>query len=53
MLGRRIMLILSRSSLLEAQVAEAAKNVETAVKLSGEIAELQSQGEGGRIDSIV
>ena len=35
---------------LEAQVAEAVKNVETAEKLRGEIAELKAQGESDRID---
>ena len=35
---------------LEAQVAEAAKNAETAEQLRGEIAELKSQGESDRID---
>lgn len=35
---------------LEAQVAEAAKNVETAEQLRGEIAELKAQGESDRID---
>ena len=35
---------------LEAQVAEAAKNAETAEKLRGEIAELKAQGESDRID---
>ena len=35
---------------LEAQVAEAAKNAETAEKLRGEIAELRAQGESDRID---
>ena len=35
---------------LEAQVAEAAKNVETAERLRGEIAELKAQGESDRID---
>ena len=36
---------------LEAQVAEAAKNAETAEQLRGEIAELKAQGESDRIDS--
>lgn len=35
---------------LEAQVAEAAKNAETAERLRGEIAELKTQGESDRID---
>ena len=35
---------------LEAQVAEAAKNDETAEQLRGEIAELKAQGESDRID---
>ena len=35
---------------LEAQVAEAAKNAETAEQLRGEIAELRAQGESDRID---
>lgn len=35
---------------LEAQVAEAAKNAETAEQLHGEIAELKAQGESDRID---
>ena len=35
---------------LEAQVAEAAKNAETAERLRGEIAELTAQGESDRID---
>lgn len=35
---------------LEAQVAEAAKNAETAEQLRGEIAELEAQGESDRID---
>jgi hypothetical protein len=35
---------------LEAQVAEAAKNSETAEQLRGEIAELKAQGESDRID---
>ena len=35
---------------LEAQVAEAAKNTETAEQLRGEIAELKAQGESDRID---
>ena len=35
---------------LEAQVAEAAKNAETAEQLRGEIAELKVQGESDRID---
>ena len=35
---------------LEAQVAEAAKNTETAERLRGEIAELKAQGESDRID---
>ena len=35
---------------LEAQVAEAAKNAETADQLRGEIAELKAQGESDRID---
>ncbi|MBE6473418.1 MAG: hypothetical protein E7Z99_07620 [Coriobacteriaceae bacterium] len=35
---------------LEARVAEAAKNVETAEQLRGEIAELKAQGESDRID---
>ena len=35
---------------LEAQVAEAAKNAETAEQLSGEIAELKAQGKGDCID---
>ena len=35
---------------LEAQVAEAAKNAETAEQLRGEIAELKTQGESNRID---
>lgn len=34
----------------EAQVAEAAKNAETAEQLRGEIAELKAQGESDRID---
>lgn len=37
---------------LEAQVAEAAKNAETAEKLRGEIAELKAQGESDRIDFL-
>lgn len=37
-------------ALLEAQVAEAAKNAETAEQLRGEIAELKAQGESDRID---
>ena len=35
---------------LEAQVAEAAKNAETAEQLRGEIAELKAQGDSDRID---
>ena len=35
---------------LEVQVAEAAKNAETAEQLRGEIAELKAQGESDRID---
>ena len=35
---------------LEAQVAQAAKNAETAEQLRGEIAELKAQGESDRID---
>ena len=35
---------------LEAQVAEAVKNAETAEQLRGEIAELKAQGESDRID---
>lgn len=35
---------------LEAQVAEAAKNAETAERLRGEIAELKARGESDRID---
>ena len=35
---------------LEAQVAEVAKNAETAEQLRGEIAELKAQGESDRID---
>lgn len=35
---------------LEAQVAEAAKNAETAERLRGEIAELRAQGESDPID---
>lgn len=35
---------------LEAQVAEAAKNVETAEQLRSQIAELKAQGESDRID---
>lgn len=35
---------------LETQVAEAAKNAETAEQLRGEIAELKAQGESDRID---
>ena len=35
---------------LEAQVAEAAKNAETAEQLRGEIADLKAQGESDRID---
>ena len=35
---------------LEAQIAEAAKNAETAEQLRGEIAELKAQGESDRID---
>ena len=35
---------------LEAQVAEAARNDETAERLRGEIAELKAQGESDRID---
>ncbi len=35
---------------LESQVAEAAKNAETAEQLRGEIAELKAQGESNRID---
>ncbi len=35
---------------LEAQVAEAARNAETAEQLRGEIAELKAQGESDRID---
>lgn len=38
---------------LEAQVAEAAKNAETAEKLRGEIAELKAQGESDRIDFLL
>ena len=37
-------------ALLEAQVAEAAKNAETAEQLRGELAELKAQGESDRID---
>lgn len=37
-------------AMLEAQVAEAARNAETAEQLRGEIAELKAQGEPGRID---
>ncbi|MGI6220640.1 MAG: hypothetical protein ACOYIP_02010 [Coriobacteriales bacterium] len=37
-------------AVLEAQVAEAAKNAETAEQLRGEIAELKAQGESDRID---
>ena len=37
-------------AVLEAQVAEAAKNAETAEQLRGEIAELRAQGESDRID---
>ena len=37
-------------AVLEARVAEAAKNVETAGRLRGEIAELKVQGESDRID---
>lgn len=39
-----------RIASLEAQVAEAAKNAETAELLRGEIAELKAQGESDRID---
>ncbi len=39
-----------RIASLEAQVAEAAKNAETADALRGEIAELKAQGESDRID---
>ena len=39
-----------RIATLEAQVAEAAKNAETAERLRGEIAELKAQGESDRID---
>lgn len=39
-----------RIASLEAQVAKAAKNAETAEKLRGEIAELKAQGESDRID---
>ncbi|WP_417055619.1 hypothetical protein [Ellagibacter isourolithinifaciens] len=39
-----------RIAALEAQVAEAAKNAETAERLRGEIAELKAQGESDRID---
>lgn len=35
---------------LEAQVAKAAKNAETAGRLRGEIAKLKAQGESDRID---
>lgn len=35
---------------LEAQVAEAARNAETAEQLRGEIADLKAQGESDRID---
>ena len=35
---------------LEAQIADAAKNAETAEQLRGEIAELKAQGESDRID---
>ena len=35
---------------IEAKVAEAAKNAETAEQLRGEIAELKAQGESDRID---
>lgn len=35
---------------LETQVAEAAKNAETAEQLRGEVAELKAQGESDRID---
>ncbi len=37
-------------AVLEAQVAEAAKNAETSEQLRGEIAELKAQGESDRID---
>ncbi|MBM6868460.1 hypothetical protein [Collinsella tanakaei] len=39
-----------KTASLEAQVAEAAKNAETAEQLRGEIAELKAQGESDRID---
>ncbi|WP_165043031.1 hypothetical protein [Adlercreutzia sp. ZJ138] len=39
-----------RIAALEAQVAEAAKNAETAEQLRGKIAELKAQGESDRID---
>lgn len=35
---------------LEAQVAEAARNAETAEQLRGEVADLKAQGESDRID---
>ena len=40
----------ARIAELEGQVAEAAKNAETAESLPGEIAELKAQGESDRID---
>ena len=40
----------ARIAELEGQVAEAAKNAETAEKLRGEIAELKAQDESDRID---
>lgn len=40
----------ARIAELEGQVAEAAKNAETAEQLRGEIAELKAQGESDRID---
>ena len=40
----------ARIAELEGQVAEAAKNAETAESLRGEIAELKAQGESDRID---
>ena len=39
-----------KTAALEAQIAEAAKNSETAEQLRGEIAELKAQGESDRID---
>ena len=39
-----------KTASLKAQVAEAAKNAETAEQLCGEIAELKAQGESDRID---